>query len=404
MSREDIQKLLGGYATGTLTPEERDTLFAAALEDQELFDSLVREEPLRELLQDPAAKGRLRAALEVPARARWYRGWLRPAVLTAAAAAIVVISVSMVERRTPPAPPVEMAKLEPAPPPAAVLSAPQPPAAAEAPRPSITKAAPVRQRNAPQAKDQEVQELKQATAQNQPAATPAAPAPLPAPPPVDTQAALQLRPVAGLTGIRAGAGGMLVRDARALFSEPSPAAAAAFRKSLVKTESGGPARAQAVSAPVADAVLAAAPHLGLRYTVWRRPADGIFEQTALGAGLNAGDRVELQLQANDSGYLYVLERGADGMWNVLTTDRLARMAMYTIPQGGALRLGDSGVLELFVLFARRPLAEQERVPVAAGEQQISQSPAERAMYVASTSNDPAAQRIGFQITLRAQSH
>ena len=36
MSREEIEKLLGGYATGTLTPGERDALFAAALEDQQL--------------------------------------------------------------------------------------------------------------------------------------------------------------------------------------------------------------------------------------------------------------------------------------------------------------------------------------------------------------------------------
>ena len=32
MNREDIQKLLGGYATGTLTPEEQQTLFDAAIE------------------------------------------------------------------------------------------------------------------------------------------------------------------------------------------------------------------------------------------------------------------------------------------------------------------------------------------------------------------------------------
>ena len=72
MSREEIEKLLGGYATGTLTGEERDALFAAALEDQVLFDLLAREEPLRELLEDPLAKARLRRALEESA-VPWYR-------------------------------------------------------------------------------------------------------------------------------------------------------------------------------------------------------------------------------------------------------------------------------------------------------------------------------------------
>ena len=57
MKRDDIDKLLGGYATGTLTAEEREALFAAALEDQQLFEALAGEEPLRELLQDPIVKG-----------------------------------------------------------------------------------------------------------------------------------------------------------------------------------------------------------------------------------------------------------------------------------------------------------------------------------------------------------
>src|ERR1019366_6497011 len=66
MSPEDIKKLLGGYATGTLTAEERQALFAAALEDQELFDALAREQSLRDLLRDPAARAQLLAALDAP--------------------------------------------------------------------------------------------------------------------------------------------------------------------------------------------------------------------------------------------------------------------------------------------------------------------------------------------------
>ena len=40
----DLHKLLGGYAAGTLTPEERRALFDAALADQALFDALADEE------------------------------------------------------------------------------------------------------------------------------------------------------------------------------------------------------------------------------------------------------------------------------------------------------------------------------------------------------------------------
>ena len=89
MKREDIQKLLGGYAAGTLTPGEREDLFAATLEDQQLFETLAREEPLRELLQDPAARGQLLASLD-EAPEPWYYRRVHPALIFAATAGIVL--------------------------------------------------------------------------------------------------------------------------------------------------------------------------------------------------------------------------------------------------------------------------------------------------------------------------
>lgn len=70
MRQEEVRKLLGGYATGTLTDAERDMLFAAALEDQSLFDTLAKEEALRELLSDPATRQELLTDLQGPAMDR----------------------------------------------------------------------------------------------------------------------------------------------------------------------------------------------------------------------------------------------------------------------------------------------------------------------------------------------
>ena len=81
MSPEDAKKLLGGYATGTLTDAEQEALFAAALDDQELFDALAREQSLREVLRDPAVKAELLAALDERPR-RWWK-WRPAAVLGA---------------------------------------------------------------------------------------------------------------------------------------------------------------------------------------------------------------------------------------------------------------------------------------------------------------------------------
>lgn len=40
MSKHDIEKLLGGFAADTLTVEEKQQLYSAALQDQELFNVL----------------------------------------------------------------------------------------------------------------------------------------------------------------------------------------------------------------------------------------------------------------------------------------------------------------------------------------------------------------------------
>jgi hypothetical protein len=103
MNREDIQKLLGGYATGTLTPEEQQALFSAALEDQELFDALAREQSLRELLEDPRARAQLLAALDERPE-RWYARWWRPAALALATASVAVLAVVAIRQNTRPAP------------------------------------------------------------------------------------------------------------------------------------------------------------------------------------------------------------------------------------------------------------------------------------------------------------
>ena len=55
------EQILGGYATDTLTDEEKRELFEAALHDQALFDALADEEALKVLLTDPDARQRILA-------------------------------------------------------------------------------------------------------------------------------------------------------------------------------------------------------------------------------------------------------------------------------------------------------------------------------------------------------
>ena len=109
MTPREAEKLLGGYATGTLTEAERKTLFAAALEDQALFDALADEEGLRALLAEPDARARVVAALGKPI----VPFWRRPATMGLAASLLVAVGVSVLLRHVP-AP--EPARVPPPPP------------------------------------------------------------------------------------------------------------------------------------------------------------------------------------------------------------------------------------------------------------------------------------------------
>ena len=99
MTPEELVKLLGGYATNTLTDEERRLLFESALTDQTLFNALAGEQALRDLLEDPAARAKLLRALdrEAPSLAErikaWFArpaGWIYAGGLVAASVILVV--------------------------------------------------------------------------------------------------------------------------------------------------------------------------------------------------------------------------------------------------------------------------------------------------------------------------
>ncbi len=115
MDRKDLEKLLGGYATNTLSEEERKAVFEAALRDQALFDALAHEQALKELLDDPRSRRRVLEALErADAKAEWawvarVASWFRrPANLALAAslgvAVLAVVSfIRLSEQVSPPA-------------------------------------------------------------------------------------------------------------------------------------------------------------------------------------------------------------------------------------------------------------------------------------------------------------
>lgn len=100
-AREAAKLLVGGHATRTLTADERRALFAAALEDDQLFAELVDEQPLYELLDDRDLRFDLAADLKDTARGGLL-SWRLPQwqiAVPLAAAATLVIAVGVAVQR-----------------------------------------------------------------------------------------------------------------------------------------------------------------------------------------------------------------------------------------------------------------------------------------------------------------
>jgi hypothetical protein len=104
MSEHDLEKLLGGFAADTLTPEEKQALYTVALQDQQLFNALADEQALKELLSDPDVRRRLLASLKqksvsgADGSLSWLDWFRRPAGLAiagglATAALAVVLGI-----------------------------------------------------------------------------------------------------------------------------------------------------------------------------------------------------------------------------------------------------------------------------------------------------------------------
>ncbi len=108
MNGPDPEKLLGGWATGTLTKSEREILMRAALEDPSIFEQFVEEDDWRGALDDEDFRRQLRARLQHMEAARprpWYhllsvaaRNALRPQLLLPASALAAVAVVMLIRQ------------------------------------------------------------------------------------------------------------------------------------------------------------------------------------------------------------------------------------------------------------------------------------------------------------------
>jgi hypothetical protein len=101
MKRNELEKLVGGYSAGNLTPQEEERLLETALQDQALFDELMEQQPLRELLADPEVRRELIRELAREPQPQGWRRWLswfpaRAGFTPAAVAAATVLIAAVI--------------------------------------------------------------------------------------------------------------------------------------------------------------------------------------------------------------------------------------------------------------------------------------------------------------------
>ncbi len=284
MSRDDIRKLLGGYATGTLSESERKALFDAALHDQQLFDALADEEVLRQLLANRSSRAELLRALEPAAPVSWLRrpiAWASAGSLLAAAALIFLM-------------------LQPS---------------ARIPEPQVAVL-----------RDQRRVEQQQSATQPPPVA--------PAEPTRETRKrtpAPRSAPAISKTEVTAGAAGTLPKtvaqvvnvapaepmSAVSMFQQTAPGPSA--DASEVRAEKARPGNLggaiRAAAAPSKPVQLSSP---AIRYEVQQRADSGLYSRVDPDLPLRGSAPIRLELETNRSGYLYAFETQAGGGYQQLS--------------------------------------------------------------------------------------
>ena len=406
MSPEEIKKLLGGYATGTLTAEEQQALFAAALEDQELFDALAREQSLRDLLRDPAARAELLSALDTPASRFGFWQWLRrPAVAGLATACVLAIAVIAVwqETRVSPMKPAPMivAELRNEPPATAPLpEIPSSTAQSVSAKPKVLKSPPPAPQPAPSPGMEAL-----AVRKDQVDATPA-PAAMPTfmARKAEAEAAVSAQSVGVTSGAIQGTSSL---DARTLFygNQLTPGANAFVPAGGAGVGGGGggaapptirpapsledtPTRTAKAVAGLAASIAADASRLGVRVSILRGDSEA-----DLSTPLDPGEAVRLKLIPNADGFVYV----ADGA-RMLASGAAQRLKPFVTPE---LRFEGSGQKRLYVMLARSPqnVAPQSIGTLARGDLVETSSGQEPATYVVTGTREAAALRVVVPVTL-----
>jgi len=164
--------------------------------------------------------------------------------------------------------------------------------------------------------------------------------------------------------------------ARELFYTPPPDAV----KPVADTKAA-PAKkvaAKSVAPKAGDThTLAASVPLGLRYAVLKRDASGQYTEVDPDTNFRSGDRIRLHVDANTSGYLYVVMQGSSGTWKLLFPSAEVAGGSNLVRKGESRQIpsGDRGQFvfdeqagseKLFIVLTRQPEPDLDKLIYSMG--------------------------------------
>jgi hypothetical protein len=182
--------------------------------------------------------------------------------------------------------------------------------------------------------------------------------------------------------------------ARELFYTPPPDAAKPAPKSAPDAKATKAPDAKAAAKTAAKSTTKSETHtlsafvpLGLRYAVLKRDASGQYNEVDPDTSFRSGDRIRLKVDANTSGYLYVVMRGSSGTWKLLFpsaevaggSNHVIKGESRQIPSGerGQFVFDDqAGSEKLFIVLTRQPEPDLDKLIYSMGgkpESLISQA-------------------------------
>jgi len=170
--------------------------------------------------------------------------------------------------------------------------------------------------------------------------------------------------------------------ARELFYTPPPdlakAADAAKPAADAKTTPTKKVAAKAAAPKAGDThTLAASVPLGLRYAVLKRDASGQYQEVDPDTNFRSGDRIRLHVDANTSGYLYVVMQGSSGTWKLLFPSTEVAGGSNLVHKGESRQIpsGDRGQFvfdeqagneKLFIVLTRQPEPDLDKLIYSMG--------------------------------------